>query len=53
MTKSTRARYTLESKLEVVRLVKSGQGESTTAKILGIVQQTLHNWVKVGHNEKL
>jgi transposase len=46
MTKATRARYTLEFKLEAVRLVKSGQSLTATAKILGIAEQTLHNWVK-------
>jgi len=42
----TRGKYTLEFKLEAVRLVKQGQSLSATAKILGIAQQTLHNWVK-------
>ena len=32
MAKSTRARYTLECKLEAVRLVKGGQALSVTAK---------------------
>ena len=32
MAKSTRARYTLEFKLEAVRLVKGGQALSVTAK---------------------
>ena len=36
MTKATRARYTLEFKLEAVRLVKGGQSMAATAKILGI-----------------
>jgi len=46
MMKTTRARYTLEYKLEAVRLVKGGQSMSATAKSLGIAEQTLHNWVK-------
>ena len=46
MTKATRARYTLEFKLEAVRLVKGGQSMAAAAKILGIAEQTLHNWVK-------
>jgi transposase len=37
MEKATRRRYTLEYKQESVRLV---------AKALGIVEQTLANWVK-------
>ena len=50
MTKTTSARYTLEFKLEAVRLVKGGQSEAATAKILGIAQQMLHNWVKADRN---
>ena len=43
--KARRARYTLEFKLEVVRLVKAGQVMAATAKILGFAEQTLHNWI--------
>ena len=39
-----RARYTLEFKLEAVRLVKTGQEASVTARVLGIPKQTLSNW---------
>jgi len=46
MEKATRRRYTLEYKQEAVRLVESGQKVSTAAKSLGIVDQTLANWVK-------
>lgn len=53
MTKTTRARYTLEFKLEAVRLVKGGQSLSATAKILGIAEQTLHNWVKADRQGSL
>lgn len=42
-----RARYTLEFKLEAVRLVKGGQVAAVTAKILGIPKQTLENWVRL------
>jgi transposase len=45
-TKSTRARYTLEFKLEAVRLVESGQTVAAAARTLGLVEQTLFNWVK-------
>ncbi len=53
MTKATRARYTLEFKLEAVRLVKGGQSAAATAKILGISEQTLHNWVKADKDGRL
>ena len=46
MTKSTRARYTLEFKQEAVRLVESGQSIAAAARSLGVVEQTLVNWVK-------
>jgi transposase len=46
MEKLTRRRYTLEYKQEAVRLVTSGQRVAGAAKALGIVEQTLSNWVK-------
>ena len=48
-----RARYTLEYKLEAVRLVKGGQVAAVTAKILGIPKQTLENWVRLAHKGQL
>ena len=41
MTKTTRARYTLEFKQEAVRLVEGGQSIAATARMLGVVEQTL------------
>jgi transposase len=46
MEKATRRRYTLEYKQEAVRLLRSGQRVSAAAKSLGIVEQTLANWIK-------
>ncbi|MDE3201406.1 MAG: IS3 family transposase [Acidobacteriota bacterium] len=46
MTKATRGRYTLEFKQEAVRLVESGQTMAAVSRSLGVVEQTLHNWVK-------
>ena len=48
MTKAPRGRYTLEFKQEAVRLVESGQSIAAAARSLGVVEQTLFNWVK-GH----
>ena len=45
MTKSKRARYTLEFKQEAVRLVESGQRQTAVARSLGVVEQTLSKWV--------
>ena len=46
MTKTVRSRYTLEFKQEAVRLVQSGQSMAAVSRGLGIVEQTLFNWVK-------
>ena len=53
MTKTTRARYTLEFKREAVRLVEGGQRMAVTARTLGVVEQTLFNWVKANKLGKL
>lgn len=43
-----RGKYTLEFKLEAVRLVNGGQAAAAvTAKVLGIPNQTLDNWVRL------
>ena len=44
--KKTRARYTLEFKMEAVRLVRAGQSVSDVAKILGVPKGSLENWSK-------
>lgn len=46
MSKEKRSRYTLEFKLEAVRLTQKGQSIAAVAKTLGIAEQTLHNWMK-------
>jgi transposase-like protein len=48
-----RARYTLEFKLEAVRLVKGGQEASVTARVLGIPKQSLSNWVRLAEKGEL
>ena len=53
MTKSSRARYTLEFKLEAVRMVKGGQSQAAVSKILGIADQTLNNWVRAAQQGRL
>ena len=53
MTKTARARYTLEFKQEAVRLVESGQRQATVARTLGLVEQTLFNWVKASRRGQL
>jgi transposase len=54
MTKTTtRARYTLEFKQEAVGLVEGGQSIAAAARTLGVVDQTLFNWVKAHRAGKL
>jgi transposase len=53
MEKAKRAKYTLEFKQEAVRLVESGQTLAAAARSLGLVEQTLHNWVKAERQGKL
>jgi transposase len=53
MTKATRARYTLEFKQEGVRLVESGQSIAAAARSVGVVEQTLFNWVKAQRQGRL
>ena len=48
-----RARYTLEFKLEAVRLVKGGQDVGVTAKVPGMPKQTLGNWVRLSEKGQL
>jgi len=50
---TTRSKYTLEYKLEAVRLVRAGQSIAATAKILGLADQTLHNWLKAEREGRL
>lgn len=48
-----RARYTLEFKLEAVRLVKAGQEASVTARVLGVPKATLGNWIRAAEKGAL
>jgi transposase len=45
--------YTLEFKMEAVRLVQGGQASSVTVKVLGIPKQTLDNWVRLSKKGQL
>ena len=51
--KRRRAKYTLEFKLEAVRLVKGGQDVSVTARVLGIPKATLGNWIRAAEKSEL
>ena len=45
--------YTVEFKEQSVQRVKSGQSISAVAKDLGLIEQTLRNWVKAADAGKL
>ena len=49
---AARARYTLEFKLEAVRMVDKGECIAAAARSLGVVDQTLFNWVKLHKSGK-
>lgn len=53
MTKTKRASYTLEFKQEAARLVVAGQSVAAVARKLGVIDQTVHNWVKAHRQGKL
>jgi transposase len=46
MQKIPKAEYTAEFKEQAVKRVKDGKSVGTVAKELGLVEQTLRNWVK-------
>jgi len=47
MRNGRRGRDTLEFKQEAVRPVESGQTLAVAARSLGVVEQTLSNWIKL------
>jgi transposase len=53
MQKRPRAKYTLEYKLEALRLIGAGQSVAVVAATLGISDQTLHNWLKAQREGRL
>ena len=53
MFKIPKQEYTPEFKEVAVKRVNSGQGITAVAKDLGLVEQTLRNWVKAAKAGKL
>jgi len=53
MGKTPRASYTLEFKLEALRLIGVGQSTAAVAATLGVAPQTLQNWLKAQREGKL
>lgn len=52
-SKAKRGRYTLEFKLEAVRLVKAGQSVAAVGAALGVSGQTIFNWLKADREGEL
>jgi transposase len=53
MEKLRRARYTLEFKLEALRLVGSGQSVGAVAATLGVSYKTIDSWVRAQRGGRL
>ncbi|EIF32006.1 transposase [Burkholderia sp. Ch1-1] len=53
MSKTTRARYTLEFKLEANRLVKAGQSLAAVAATLDVPGQSISHWLNAEQEGKL
>jgi transposase len=53
MKKIPKREYTTEFKELAVKRVKDGQSAGAVAKDLGLVEQTLRNWVKAADSGKL
>jgi len=53
MFKIPKPEYTVEFKELAVNRVKDGQGYAAVAKDLGLIEQTLRNWVKAAKAGKL
>jgi transposase len=53
MERLPRKIYTFEFKMEAVRLIESGQSIAEAARSIGIVEQTLSNWIRAHKAGKL
>lgn len=53
MTRRNRRTYTLEFKIEAVRLVRAGQSVPAVAATLDVRQQSLRNWLKADEQGRL
>lgn len=53
MSKPKPARYTLEFKVEAVRLVKTGQSVAAVSTTLSVPVQSISNWIKAEQDGQL
>jgi len=53
MKRIANARYTEEFKLAAVQLIAAGRRPAEVAREIGLVAQTLHNWLKAHREGRL
>ena len=53
MARKSRAKYTLEFKLEALRQIGAGQSVAVVSATLGVGPTTLHNWLKARREGRL
>lgn len=53
MERLPRRVYTCEFKMEAVRLVEPGQSVAEASRSLGVIEQTLSNWIEAHKAGKL
>jgi transposase len=53
MKRIPKQEYTAQFKEQAVGMVKNGKGVAEVARALGLVEQTLRNWVKLAAKGKL
>lgn len=53
MNKLPRVSYTTEFKLAAVQLVEAGRKPAEVCRELGVIEQTLHNWLKAHREGRL
>jgi len=53
MKRLPKQQYTLEFKREAVRQVEAGKRPAALARELGVIEQTLHSWLKAHRKGKL
>lgn len=53
MKRIPKQEYTVQFKAQAVRMVESGKSVPDVARALGLVEQTLRNWVKLAAKGKL
>jgi transposase len=53
MKRIPKARYTEEFKVAAVQLIDAGRRPAEVAREIGVVEQTLHNWLKAHREGRL